>query len=154
MPSKSLSDWLEKIGHEMFIVGAHPDGTLVQRTNDEQLARLIWERALGQQIQTEHEDGSVSVNVLKPDAKAQSFIFERREGKFVAPLEDNSLTPLDRIDDMIKDEMNDAAKAAVDGEQDDDNSDTDDDADETVPEDSETVDRSNYESDGSEEFAG
>lgn len=151
--TKTLSDWLEKIGQEIFVEGALPDGTVLARTKDEQLARLIWDRALGQEVRVEHEDGTMSVDLMRPDAKAQQFIFERREGKFVQPVDDKSLTPLDRIDDMIKDEMNDAAKAAVDDEQDDDSSDTDNDANGTVSKDYGSVDGPDYGSNGSEEFA-
>lgn len=111
---QGLSEWLERIGQEWFIQGAHPDGTIIQRSNDEQLARLIWERALGQQIKTEHEDGSISVDVLKPDPRAQQFIFERREGKMTQPVEDRGITALDRVDEAIAGEMNKAAEAIVD----------------------------------------
>jgi len=116
--SKSLSEWLEQIGQEMFIEGLRPDGTVIQRSNDEQLARLIWDRAIGVQTETKHEDGSISVNVANPDARAQQFIFERREGKSVVPPEDTGLTPLDRVSEMVANDLNDAAEDAIDDDDD------------------------------------
>lgn len=124
MARQALVDWLDQIGQEIFIEPTLlPDGTVTSRTNDEQLARLIWRRALGYREIIEHPDGTKEFRNHFPDAKAQQFIFERREGKFTTAQEGKSISPLDRISELIKSELNKTAHMIVD-EQDANNTET------------------------------
>ena len=115
MAKKSLSDWLEEIGGETVVDNDDintTDGSYVVRTKDELLARQIWQRALGWE-ETSEDDTGTHVTIHSPDPRAQVFIIERREGKMVTPSDDKSLTPLDRVSDMVQKDINDAAEAAV-----------------------------------------
>lgn len=106
MANKSLVDWLKEIGQEGSEDELQPDGTIRSMTNDERLARMIWERALGSIRDIEREDGSTTHFERLPDAKAQQFIIERREGKYTEPVKDGSVKPLERISKAIQDQLN------------------------------------------------
>ena len=117
---KKLSNYLEQIGHEIHDTGFVDDaGTIRPITRDEALAREIWKRALGYIKETTNSDGSVSNRYFPPDPKAQAFIFERREGKFVTPIDERSITLLEKISELAKSQLNKAAKEVVDNDRND-----------------------------------
>jgi len=112
---KKLSKYLEQIGHEIHDKGFVDDaGTIRPITRDEALAREIWKRALGYVKETTNSDGSVSNRYFPPDPKAQAFIFERREGKFITPTDEKSITLLEKISEIAKDQANKVAEETVD----------------------------------------
>ncbi len=118
---KKLSKYLESIGQELHET-AYVDGKGINRpiTKDETLAREIWKRALGCVETIEHDDGEFSHRILKPDPRAQQFIFERREGKPEAPIEGQDTSLLDGISDIARNMMNKSAEEVVtDGHTDD-----------------------------------
>ena len=109
-----LSDYLKSIGLELHDRGYVDDeGTTRPITKDEQLAREVWRRALGHEQEIENTDGSVSHRVFPPDPKAQAFIFERREGKVIIPLDDGGATLLDKIAELTKSKLNKVAEEAA-----------------------------------------
>lgn len=111
---KKLSNYLESIGHEIHDTGFVDDaGTIRPITRDEALAREIWKRALGYVKETKNSDGSISNRYFPPDPKAQQFIFERREGKFITPTDERSITLLDKISELAKSQLNKAAEEVV-----------------------------------------
>ena len=63
---------------------------------------------------TENGDGTSSHRVIPPDPKAQQFIFERREGKFVTPQSGKAASLLEKITDIAKNRANTFAQKAVD----------------------------------------
>ena len=114
--AKRLTEYLEMIGHEIHDRShVYADGTVRPITKDEMLAREVWRRALGHEQETVNEDGSVSHRIYSPDAKAQAFIFERREGKIVTPQEEKSITLLERISELAKQQLNDTAEQIASG---------------------------------------
>ncbi len=121
--AKQLTDYLRTIGLEIHDT-AYMDntGTLRPITKDEQLAREVFKRALGFTERIVNDDGSVNLRVHAPDPKAQQFIFERREGKFVTPTEDRQTTLLEKIKEISVRGLNKAAEQIVDDR---DNSQTD-----------------------------
>ena len=134
---RSLHNWLEEIGQETILEPTTDEtGALQSMTKDEKLARLIWQRALGFQETIEHPDGMVSHTTHPPEAKAQQFIIERREGKFADPSKDiHRPKPLDRIQEKFKNATNKTASQSL---KENDNSDSptnaDSDTDDTVSE--------------------
>ncbi len=115
MPNKSLTDYLVAIGQEIDRSHADVDDTLIPITKDEALARELFNRALGYVVVTENGDGTSSHRVIPPDPKAQQFIFERREGKFVTPQSGRTASLLEKIADITKSQANTFARKAVDG---------------------------------------
>ena len=113
---KTLVEWLKEIGEEQYECGIpEPDGTIRVITNDEQLARQIWQRALGYVKNTVQEDRSIAHREILPDPKAQQFIIERREGKYVDPIGDkNPMKALEKINDAIQGQLNTLTEAIVD----------------------------------------
>ncbi len=110
--AKQLTDYLRAIGLELHGAGyIDATGTIRPITNDEQLSREVWKRALGWEEKVVNDDGSINLRVHAPDPKAQEFIFERREGKFVTPTEDRQTTLLERITDLSKSRINDIAES-------------------------------------------
>ena len=111
---KSLGKYLEKIGLELSdgtICG--DDGIVRPITKDEQLARAIWNQALGYEVVTENTDGHESHKFFPPDPKMMQFIIERREGKLSTPIDQKSAKLLERISDLGKSKANDAAHQAT-----------------------------------------
>lgn len=112
---KRLSKYLEQIGHEIHDASyVDETGTIRPITRDEALAREIWKRALGYEQEVTNADGTVTHRVHSPDPKAQQFIFERREGKFITPIEERSITLLEKVSEIAKDRLNEVAKEVVD----------------------------------------
>lgn len=114
--TKTLVEWLKEIGEEYGAGTLQEDGTIVGTiTNDEQLARQIWQRALGYVKNIKQEDGSFAHREILPDPKAQQFIIERREGKYVDPIGDkNPMKALEKINDAIQGQLNTLTEAIVD----------------------------------------
>jgi hypothetical protein len=113
--AKRLTDYLDSIGHEIHDEAYVDDGgTIRPITKDERLAREIWKRALGHEEEQQNVDGTVMHRTFPPDPKAQQFIFERREGKFVTPTDEKSMKLLERISEIAKLQINDEAEQAVD----------------------------------------
>ncbi len=73
----------------------------------------MWNQALGHEEEVTNADGTVTHRVFPPDPKAQQFIFERREGKFVTPAEERSISLLEKISEIAKAGMNDMAQEAL-----------------------------------------
>ncbi len=121
--AKKLSDYLRSIGLEVHDpIYCDDKGNIRPITKDEVLARAIFDRALGYETEVTNADGSVSHRVFQPDPKAQSFIFERREGKIVIPVEDNNAPALvDKMRDIVKREINTVAQELARGNSTDDN---------------------------------
>ena len=113
--SKKLVEWLEKVGHEVCDQPTTDDtGTIVSVTNDEALARLMWQQALGYVQTVVNHDGSEQHRIYPPDRQAQQFIIERREGKqVVMDDKDKGITATDRIIDLVKDKLNLLADQSV-----------------------------------------
>ena len=117
---RSLSKLLEDIGSE-----PHPEGyvdrtgTIRAVTKDEALARQIWRRALGYEQEVKNADGSVTHRIFSPDPKMQQFIIERREGKFVTPPDEKTITLLERISELAKNQVNAAAEQVVEDDRND-----------------------------------
>ena len=113
--AKRLTEYLEQIGLEIHDT-AYADASGVFRaiTKDEQLAREVWKRALGYEEETENSDGTVRHRIYPADPKMQQFIFERREGKNVVPTGEETASLLDKISDLAKSKVNNAAKESVD----------------------------------------
>ena len=113
---KRLSEYLDIIGRELHDTAFIDDtGTVRPITKEEQLAREIWKRALGHEEEIENADHTVIHRTFAPDPKAQQFIFERLEGKFIQPQDDGpKASLLDKISDISKSHMNTLAKQAVD----------------------------------------
>lgn len=121
---QTLSKFLESIGKELHNEGfADLTGTIRPITKDEALARAIWDRALGFEEEIKKEDGSVTHRIYPPDPKMQMFIIERREGKMVTPLEEKHAGLLERVSELVKGQVNDAAKQALSDDRDDTQSD-------------------------------
>ena len=117
---KKLTEYLEEIGQEIHDASfADTDGVLRPIMKDELLAREIWKRALGYEEESQNADGTVSHRVFQPDPKAQAFIFERREGKFITPPEGKGATLLDKISALTKMKLNLDAEEIVNGDSDD-----------------------------------
>jgi hypothetical protein len=111
---KRLSDYLKQIGHEIHDVAyADATGTIRPITRDEVLARKVWKRALGHEEEITNADGSVTHRVFQPDPKAQAFIFERREGKFITPQDEKTTTLLERISEIAKTQLNAVAEQSL-----------------------------------------
>jgi hypothetical protein len=106
-----LTDHLKAIGNEVSDDIAN-DGTPL--TKFEQLARLVWNRALGHKESIEGPDGKIIEVVHKPDKGFISTIFDRVEGR-VAPtaaLDDKKKASLaDRIGEQSKSRLNRLAKS-------------------------------------------
>lgn len=112
---RRLSDFLKMIGqeiHDRSYVDA--EGTIRVITKDEQLAREVWKRALGYEEEVTNDDKTVTHRVFRPDPKAQQFIFERLEGKFIEPQEEKGISLLDRISELAKSKSNEIAKQVID----------------------------------------
>ena len=111
---KLLSKYLEKIGEELSdLTIAGNDGVVRPITKDEQLARAIWDQALGYETVTENAEGHKCHRVIAPDPKMMQFIIERREGKSLIPLDTKSAKLLDKISALGKSRANDAAHRAT-----------------------------------------
>ena len=105
--AKRLGEYLEEIGHEVHdTIFMDASGEVRSITKDEQLAREVWKRALGSESECKNADGNVSHRIFPPDPKAQSFIFERREGKIVVPEVPDKTPLLDHISEIIVGEVN------------------------------------------------
>ena len=113
--TQKLSKFLIDIGQELHEEG-HSDGDNVIQpiTKDEQLAREIWKRALGYTEEIKNSNGVAISRTYPPDPKAQQFIFERREGKFVTPPDSNPITLLKKISELTISRVNDMADQIVD----------------------------------------
>ncbi len=112
--NESLGKYLEKIGQELSnqtICG--DDGVIHPITKDEQLARAIWDQALGCDVVTVNVDGHESHKIFPPDPKMMQFIIERREGKLTTPIDKKQANLLDRISDLNRSKANDAARQAT-----------------------------------------
>jgi len=104
---RSLSKLLETIGQEIHDSGyVDATGTIRPITKDEQLAREIWRRALGYEEEMANTDGTVMHRIFPPDPKMQQFLIERREGKFVAPSDEQATPLVKKISEMIKQQLN------------------------------------------------
>lgn len=111
---RSLSKLLEEIGGEIHEEGfVDAAGVIRPITKDEALARQIWRRALGYEENIVNIDKTVTHRVHSPDPKMQTFLIERREGKFVQPPDEKSISLLERIDGLIKQQLNTAAEQVV-----------------------------------------
>lgn len=112
---KQLSDYLRTIGLEIHDTSyADEDGALRPITRDEALAREVWKRALGYEEEMENADGVMQHRIHLPDPKAQQFIFERREGKIVVPVDDNGISLVERITEITKAQVNKIAEQSID----------------------------------------
>ena len=123
--SAPLQKWLTEIGRESNDEKLGSDGRITTITNDEQLARMIWQRALGYIETSTDKNGQEHVTIHLPDAKAQQFIFERREGKAAEVHEGDGLTAGQKIANDIKDQLNDLAQKTLNDDSDDRNTETD-----------------------------
>ena len=111
---RTLSNFLETIGSELHDTSyVDASGTIRPITKDEQLAREIWRRALGYETEVINADQTVSHRVFAPDPKMQQFLIERREGKFVAPLDDKTTSLLEKISELAKAHLNASAEKIV-----------------------------------------
>lgn len=111
---RSLSKLLEEIGQEVHEQGyLDSAGVIRPITKDEALARQIWRRALGYKEIIENDDGSAMHRVHSPDPKMQQFLIERREGKFVAPLDKETTTLLEKVSELAKQQLNATAEQVV-----------------------------------------
>jgi len=111
---KRLTDYLEMIGQEIHDTSyLDAENTIRVITKDEQLAREIWKRALGHEENIVNADKTVTHRTFSPDPKAQEFIFERREGKFVTPQEERSISLLEKISNIVKSQVNESAERIV-----------------------------------------
>ncbi len=112
----SLTEYLTSIGSETHDASYVDDtGTIRIITKDERLAREVWKRALGYEENVDNGNGSMTHRVYPPDARAQTFIFERREGKVVtAPEPDRTGNLLDNVSDVARHNANSMARKAVD----------------------------------------
>lgn len=114
MSKRSLSKLLEEIGAEIHDEGfADASGVIRPITKDEALARQIWRRALGYETNIVNTDKTVTHKIFPPDPKMQQFLIERREGKFVQPPDEKSITLLERISELAKQQVNIAAEQVV-----------------------------------------
>lgn len=112
--AKRLSEFLKEIGQEVSnstYVDEHC--TIRSITKDEALAREIWKRALGYEEEIRISDTETRHRIFLPDAKAQEFIFERREGKAGMPMDARTTTLLEKITELTKDNMNKMAEDAA-----------------------------------------
>ena len=122
---RSLSKLLEEIGAETYEIGyVDAAGVIRPITRDEQLARAIWRRAFGYEENIINVDKSVTHRVYPPDPKMQQFIIERREGKVVQPPDEKSITLLDKISDLVKQQVNTTAEQVVENDRNDTQSDS------------------------------
>lgn len=112
---QGLSQWLETIGQESAgEPTTDPEGNIRSMTKDECLARSIWKRALGWDEVVEHPNGTESHKTHSPDPKAQQFIIERREGKYInAPEVKKTRDPLTRIADKVRQDSNTIAEQSA-----------------------------------------
>ena len=118
--AKRLSEYLREIGWETHDTGYLDDnGTVRVITKDEKLAREIWKRALGSEENIINADRNVTCRVLAPDPKAQQFIFERREGKFITPQDGGSVSVVEKISELLKNNSNAIAEQIVNEKSDD-----------------------------------
>ncbi len=114
---QTLRDWLEIIGKEEL-----PEATVDEHgrvgcmTKDERLCRLIWQRSLGYTETIAMPNGQESHTVHPPEAKAQAFIFERREGRQpLAPTDANHRPDtLERMRKTSQTGTNDLAQQSLD----------------------------------------
>ncbi|KKM96275.1 hypothetical protein LCGC14_1179870 [marine sediment metagenome] len=121
---QTLTKFLESIGQELHREGfTDLSGTIRPITKDEALAREIWNRALGYEVEMKGDNDSMQHRVIPPDPKMQMFIIERREGKVVTPLEEKHAGLLDRISELAKNQSNAVAKQAVGNDRDTDQTD-------------------------------
>ena len=112
---RSLSKLLEEIGAEIHEAGfADATGVIRAITKDEALARQIWRRALGYEENIVNLDKTVTHKVYPPDPRMQQFLIERREGKFVQPPDEKTISLLDKIGEIAKNQVNTAAEQVVD----------------------------------------
>ena len=123
---RSLSKLLEEIGAESYEEGyVDRTGTKIRViTKDEALARQIWRRALGYEENIVNMDKTVTHKVHSPDPKMQQFIIERREGKFVQPPDEKTISLLDKISEIAKSQVNAAAEQTVEDDRNDTQSDS------------------------------
>ena len=113
--AQKLSDYLKSIGQEIHDRGYTDDeGVIRPITKNEMLGREVWKRALGYEEEIANADGSVIHRTFLPDPKAQSFIFERIEGKVVTPTEETSIVLLEKIGEIARNRINAAAEEIVD----------------------------------------
>lgn len=112
--SKKLSEYLESIGQEIsdqpFI---DVDDVSRPITKDEALAREVWKRALGYEVDIENADKTITHRVFAPDPRAQTFIFERREGKNIIPTDERTISLIDKISEISKARLNEVAEQIV-----------------------------------------
>ena len=112
---RSLSKLLEDIGAEIHNEGfADASGIIRPIIKDEALARQIWRRALGYVEVIKNDDGTETHRIYPPDPKMQQFLIERREGKFVPPSDEKTITLLERISELARNQVNAAAEKIVD----------------------------------------
>lgn len=122
---RSLSKLLEEIGQEIHEEGfVDAAGVIRPITKDEALARQIWRRALGYETNIVNLDKTVTHKIYPPDPKMQTFLIERREGKFVQPPDEKSISLLERIDGLIKQQLNATAEQVVNDSRDETQSDS------------------------------
>ena len=108
---KRLTAELSRLGaeiHDML-----PDGTPV--TRDEQLAKLIWQKALGWVEETRDAEGNRKKKAHPPESWAMQYIWERREGKAPAALPDESggKTAAQKVRELATQRLNSIARSSV-----------------------------------------
>lgn len=114
---KGLTDYLREIGQEIHDTTIDASGTMQPITKDEALAREVWKRALGYEIVAKNGEEEQH-RVFPPDPRAQTFIFERREGKVVTPQEERSIKLLEKMTDIAKNQLNNTAEQIIDNDRD------------------------------------
>lgn len=109
--SKALSAELAKLAQEA--AGSAPDGTPI--TNEQKLAKLIWQQALGWVELVKDDDGKLKQKIHPPVSWCQQFLYERLEGKAPIAAPDNSsgLKASEKVSKLAKDRVNQLAVSAA-----------------------------------------
>jgi hypothetical protein len=108
---RALSKHLNLVGLELH--SADAEGNPI--TNEEALARLLWNMALGYEEMTRNEEGTMTRVVHKPVAWAIQYIYDRKEGR-AAPtvLEDEGrMKAAEKVRDLAKARLNGLAVSAA-----------------------------------------
>jgi hypothetical protein len=111
--SKALTGHLKRLASEAVTIT--DDGTPV--TREEQLAKLIWDQALGYTEETRNEEGTLVKVYHKPTAWAQQYLYERIEGKaqVMQPDNEGGMKAADKVRDLAKQRVNALAVAKAGG---------------------------------------
>lgn len=104
---KLLTAELRKLAAEQFGATAF--------TNYEQLAKMIWQQALGWVEETRDEMGNKVTKVHPPIAWCQQFVFERMEGKSAITTTENEsgMKASDKVRELARDRVNALSKVTA-----------------------------------------